>query len=183
MARKIEQPYWGNDDKTQVICRFVYDDGVVLEAAVMDTADGNPDWKEIMDTFTIEEIDTITQVVKERHGKVSTALIEQKLAEANMTDEEKAEIEAQRIAEEQTRVNRMKAEALFQAKLDAFEVQEVQSSSYTYLKSRIRKAKTIMEVQALTSALIIHELSAQGEIDIYEYMRNAPEEAQVAEEE
>ena len=182
MARKIEQPYWGNDDKTQVICKFVYDDGVVLEAAVMDTADGNPDWKEIMDTFTVDEIDTITGIVKERHGKVSSNLIEQKLAEANLTDEEKAEIEARRIEEEKTHVNRIKAEQLFQAKLDAFEVDEVKNSTYTYMKSRIRKAKTIMEVQALTSALIIHELSSKGEIDIYQYIINAPHEEQTVEE-
>lgn len=165
VERTIETPYWGNDDKTQVICRFVYSDGRELEAAVMDTADGNPDWQEIMDNFTTEDIDVITNEIKQRRGRASAAIIDQKLKEINMTEEEKAELEAKKIAEQQTRVNRLKAEELFQAKLDAFEIEYVKNSTNRTMKSKIRKAKTIMEVQSMTTALILHEMLQAGEID------------------
>ena len=46
---------------------------------------------------------------------------------------------------------------LFSAKLEAFEIEEIKNSKNRKLKSRIRKAKNIMEVTAFTAALLISE--------------------------
>ena len=51
----------------------------------------------------------------------------------------------------------MKVDALFQAKLDAFEIDTIKNSKNRELKSRIRKAKTLIEVTAFASALIMLE--------------------------
>ena len=59
--RIIKYPRWGNTEKTHIICQFHYDDGRVLTASVTDTEEGNPDWKEILETFTIENIDENTE--------------------------------------------------------------------------------------------------------------------------
>ena len=54
-------------------------------------------------------------------------------------------------------VERMKVDALFQAKLDTFEIDIIKNSKNRQLKSRIRKAKTLIEVTAFASALIALE--------------------------
>ena len=54
MKRIIKNPYWGNDEKTQVMCEFHYEDGSAQIAAVTDTEEGNPDWKEIFNNFTFK---------------------------------------------------------------------------------------------------------------------------------
>ena len=126
LPRKILDPYWGNKEKTQVICKFSYEGGPIVEAAVTDTKNGNPDWKEIFETFTVKEVDDLTEnTLKERFEK-----------------DEKA---------------RAKNDILFDAKLDAFEIEVIKNSKNRDYKSSIRKAKTLVEVMAYTSALIILE--------------------------
>ena len=51
----------------------------------------------------------------------------------------------------------MKSDTLFDAKLEAFEIEIIKISKNREFKSRIRKAKSIMEVTALTAALIMLE--------------------------
>ena len=65
MERTIKNPYWGNNTKTQVICEFHYGAGQPIQtAAISESKEGNPDWKEIFEKFTIEEIDKITETYK-----------------------------------------------------------------------------------------------------------------------
>ena len=136
MKRTIKNPYWGNNTKTQVICEFHYGEGKPIEtAAITDTKEGNPDWKEVFDNFTIEEIDEITETYK---------------AEALKDHEKRKEFEKDEM-------ERMKSDALFSAKLEAFEIEDIKNSQNRTFKSRIRKSKSIMEVTALTAALIILE--------------------------
>ena len=135
LPRKIEDPYWGNQNKTQVICKFNYIGGPIVTAAVSDTKEGNPDWQEIFTKFTPEEIDKLTEGA---------------LAEAREEHEKRKQIERDDI-------ERMKVDALFQAKLDAFEIDIIKNSKNRKLKSRIRKAKTLIEVTAFASALITLE--------------------------
>tara|TARA_B100000941_G_scaffold266540_1_gene221899 strand:- start:3663 stop:4079 length:417 start_codon:yes stop_codon:yes gene_type:complete len=132
MKRTIKNPYWGNDQKTQVMCEFHYDNGPIQTAAVTQTKEGNPDWKEIFDNFTVEQIDKLTEGA---------------LAEAREEHEKRKQMERDDI-------ERMKADALFQAKLDAFEIDIIKNSKNRKLKSRIRKAKTLIEVTVFASALI-----------------------------
>jgi hypothetical protein len=69
------------------------------------------------------------------------------LAEAREEHEKRKQIERDDI-------ERMKVDALFQAKLDAFEIDIIKNSKNRELKSRIRKAKTLIEVTVFASALI-----------------------------
>ena len=135
MKRTIKNPYWGNDQKTQVMCEFHYDNGPIQTAAVTQTKEGNPDWKEIFDNFTSKQIDKLTEGA---------------LAEAREEHEKRKQMERDDI-------ERMKVDALFQAKLDAFEIDIIKNSKNRELKSRIRKAKTLIEVTAFASALITLE--------------------------
>lgn len=135
MKRTIKNPYWGNREKTQVICEFHYESGPVQTAAISDTQEGNPDWKELFEIFTVKQIDDLT---------------EEALAEAREEHEKRKQFEKDDI-------ERMKVDALFSAKLEAFEIDLVKNSKNRELKSRIRKAKSIMEVTAFTSTLITLE--------------------------
>mgnify|MGYP000123697363 CR=1 FL=1 len=135
LPRKILNPYWGNQQKTQVICQFNYEGGPVMEAAVSDTKDSNPDWKEIFEIYTSEEIDKNT---------------EELLKEVKLEHDKKNEF---KLDEKQ----RMKTDALFSAKLEAFEIEEIKTSKNREFKSKIRKAKSLTEVIAFTSSLILLE--------------------------
>jgi len=135
MKRTIKNPYWGNDQKTQVMCEFHYENGPIQTAAVTQTKNGNPDWEEIFNNFTPEQIDKLTEGA---------------LAEAREEHEKRKQMERDDI-------ERMKVDALFQAKLDAFEIDTIKNSKNRELKSRIRKAKTLIEVTAFASALIMLE--------------------------
>ena len=136
MKREIKHPVWKNEEKTQVLCIFEYEDGGQFEAVVSDTAEGNPDWYEIMELYTIEKIDELTQQLEEDRKK---------------RRDEKAQYH--KDSEE-----RQKNEALFACKLEAFEIPEVRESKNRELKSKIRKAKSIVEVQSYTTILIMKEL-------------------------
>ena len=60
---------------------------------------------------------------------------------------------------------RAKQEQLFGAKLQAFEIELVKNSKNNTLKKLIRKAKSPLEVQALTAILMSKELIIQGLVD------------------
>jgi len=135
--RTIKHPFWADETKTKIVCQFHYDSGEVLEASIMDTEDGNPDWAEIIETFGMEELDAATEKFaseRKRHKEIEEA-----------QKKEAVEVDM--------------AGGLFNAKLEAFEIEEVKSSKDRVLKSRIRKAKNIMEVMVLTSALVTKEMN------------------------
>ena len=134
--REIKYPIWANEEKTQVKCRFYYEDGSTVEASVMDTEEGNPDWAEIMETFGVKGVD-------ESH--------EMHLAER----EKQRELHE---AQKKEHIETEKASILFSAKLEAFEIDEVKTSKDRVMKSRIRKAGSIIEVSALTAVLIMKEI-------------------------
>ena len=134
--REIKYPIWANEEKTKVKCQFHYENGEQLEASVMDTEEGNPDWAELMETFGVEGIDASHAIYLEERKKAA------ELHEAQK--KEKAETD--------------KASILFAAKLEAFEIDEVKASKDRTLKSRIRKASSLIEISAFTSLLIMKEL-------------------------
>lgn len=133
--RKILDPYFCNNAETQVGCQFEFEDGSIFNATVSDTAEGNPDWAEIFELFTKEEIQNNTKMMLEKNQADRD--------EANRIDMENAE--------------KMKADILFQAKLEAFEVEEIKNSDNRELKSKIRKSKNLTELQAYTVLLIMKE--------------------------
>jgi hypothetical protein len=133
--RTIENPYWANKEKQHVIAEFVYPDtGKRVTASIMN--DGtNRDFDELLKKYSIEQIDANTK---------------KRLDDRN--EQIKHNIERQKVDR-----TRMQQEQLFAAKLDAFEIDAVKASKNRELKSKIRKAKNIMEVTAYTVMLLQQE--------------------------
>lgn len=129
--RQILDPYWSSNLKNQVVCKFKYADGGIVTASVSQTAEGNPDWDEIFANFTAEQIDENTAARVKVHE----------------------ENRLRRQMEEQRQADNMRREALFMAKSDAFEVDLIRNSTNTQLKSRLRKATSIIEVTVLASLI------------------------------
>jgi len=134
--REIKHPFWADEEKTKIICQFHYASGEVMEASVMDTDEGNPDWAEIIETFGIEGIDKSTEKYANEQKRVRD----------------------QKNAEQKERIETDEAGILFAAKLDAFEIAEVKASKDRTMKARIRKAANFMEVTVLTSILVMKEM-------------------------
>lgn len=133
--RTIENPYWANKEKQHVIAEFVYPDtGKRVTASIMN--DGtNRDFEELLKKYSVEQIDANTK---------------KRLDDRN--EQIKHNIERQKVDR-----TRMQQEQLFAAKLDAFEIDAVKASKNRDLKSKIRKAKNIMEVTAYTVMLLQQE--------------------------
>ena len=134
-TRTIENPYWANKEKQHVIAEFVYSDtGKRATASIMN--DGtNRDYDELMKKYSVEQIDANT---KKRFDDRNQHI--------------KHNIERQKVDK-----TRAQQEQLFSAKLDAFEIDLIKSSKNRELKSKIRKAKNIMEVTAYTVILLQQE--------------------------
>lgn len=134
-TRNIENPYWANKEKQHVIAEFYYPDtGKRVTASIMN--DGtNRDFDELLKKYSVEQIDANTKKrVDDRNEQI------------------KHNIERQKVDK-----TRMQQEQLFAAKLDAFEIDVVKNSKNRDLKSKIRKAKNIMEVTAYTVMLLQQE--------------------------
>ena len=133
--RIIENPYWANKEKQHVIAEFFYPDtGKRVTASIMN--DGtNRDYEELMKKYSVEQIDANSKKrVDDRNERI------------------KQNIERQKVDR-----TRMQQEQLFAAKLDAFEIDVIKSSKNRELKTKIRKAKNIMEVTAYTVMLLQQE--------------------------
>ena len=134
-TRTIENPYWANKEKQHVIAEFYYpDSGKRVTASIMN--DGtNRDYNDLLKKFSIEQIDANTKKrVDDRNERI------------------KQNIERQKVDK-----TRMQQEQLFAAKLDAFEIDLIKGSKNRELKSKIRRAKNIMEVTAYTVILLQQE--------------------------
>lgn len=128
---KYEEPFWLNKAQKQLMVLITYPDSKRVPASVSGEGD-NPDYKAIMEIFSERDIDENTKRRDERRQR-----------------EVKERIERSKVDQQ-----RRKDEALFEAKLEAFEVPIVKNSKNKNLKSKIRKAKTAYEVLAYTVMLI-----------------------------
>ena len=132
MTRKIINPRWGNDQKTQILATFKYDDGREMVASITNVADTlNPDWKEIMDTFGAEVLDKNAGDALESHMKRK----------------------AERAEREKIDVERTQKENLFNLKAEAFDMELVKNSKNRDVKNKIRRASTSTEVLVYTALL------------------------------
>jgi hypothetical protein len=141
--RQILDPYWASNLKNQVVCKFKYAEGGIVTASVSQTAEGNPDWDEIFANFTSEQIDENTAAKVKVHE----------------------ENRLKREMDDQRRADNMRREALFMAKSDAFEIDLVRNSTNTKLKSRLRKATTLIEVTVLASLIASESYSIEKAAD------------------
>jgi len=139
MEKQISDPYWASNLKNQVVCKFTYPNGEVVTASVSQTDEGNSDWDEVFKKFTRDQIDAATAERVKRHEQVKLS----------------------RQMEEQRRMDNMRREVLFMAKSDAFEVDLVRTSKNTALKSKLRKAASVMEVTLLASIIAMENFNEQ----------------------
>ena len=133
--RTIENPYWSNKENQHLIVEFVYPEtGKRVTASILNDGN-NRDYDEVMKKFSIEQIDANTKKrIDDRNKRIEQNIERQKVDKT-----------------------RMQQEQLFAAKLDAFDIEAVKSSTNRELKSKIRKAKNLMEVTAFTVMLLMQE--------------------------
>lgn len=155
MKREIKNPLWTDSNKNKIVCEFHYNDGRVLTAHVSDTAEGNPDWKELMEKFGPEKIDQATE------------------AQNKKIEERKELLKQEQKEQQQTVTNEM----LFNAKLEAFSIPEIKNSTNREFKSRIRKAKSITEVLIYSAVLVGIEINKPVEAPIEEESKKSKEKS------
>jgi hypothetical protein len=139
MTRKIINPRWANQEKTHIIAEFHTDDGKIFTASITQTEQGNPDWIEIMDEFGVEGVDANTAKDLEEHEARKLEAIERRSQEAELA----------------------KKEALFNAKSEAFDLELIRNSTNTSLKTALRRATTMVEVQAYATMILMEETNKQ----------------------
>lgn len=156
MAKSISRVFknvtWDNiETKDCVNCDIVvnFDNGIsqVFSAVVSKPAEGDTsgDWTSIMETVGIDAIDQAT---------TEEVLLRQKEREQNRIRREE---DGKRRAEFE------RQEALFAYKLEAFEIEAIKNSTDRAAKALIRKSKSIPEVQAYTTILLMKELNNAAE--------------------
>lgn len=133
-VKKYEYPYWSNKDAKHIIATLVFEDGKKQTASIQ--GEDNPDFVAILEEFGEETLDKNTEEgIKRRDENVK------RRAERN-----------------EASAMRAKQEALFNMKLESFNIDAVKNSKHKELKRLIRKSKSPMEVQAYTSVLLMKEL-------------------------
>lgn len=135
MMRTIKNPHWINNARTMLSAEFHYEDGRVLSAVINKSDANNPDWIEVMEKFSSDDIEKNTREAIRRQASQRDA-------------QERAEKAAK---------DRKQQEDLFAIKLQAFELPVVKNATNRSLKSQIRRAKSDFEVYAYTAALILSE--------------------------
>lgn len=149
MKKEWKHPFWENAAKDRLTVRLniTHDDGsfstTVARVSKYDN-DGNisSDYEELMSQNTLEAIDEFTRERLERHKQ-----------------EREANIKKQQEKNESKRL-----EDLFNAKLQTFEIPEIKESTNRALKSKIRKAKNNIEMQAYATILLM-EIINEGKSD------------------
>jgi hypothetical protein len=133
-TKDYEEPFWLNKELKQVMVIIIYPDGKRLPASVSGEGE-NPDYVAIMEKFTEEHIDENTRRREER----------------------RAEEVRQRMERSKVDMQRRKDEALFEAKLEAFEIPVIKNSTNKAMKTKIRRSKSALEVMAYAVMLIQSE--------------------------
>lgn len=140
-TKEYLNPYWSNKQNRHLIVTIRLPNGIERMASIQDKDGTNPDMKEVLQVFTEEQIDENTKVnLEKRNDSIKKT--------AERRESQKA---------------RAQQEALFAAKLEAFEIDTIKNSKNTELKRMIRKSKTIMEVTAYTTILLMKDLESGKE--------------------
>ena len=134
-GKKIVEGIWATADKKRVAILLEDEQGGKNS---IQAHEGDTNWDLF---FTVFNPDQVTMFTEKR--------------QKNIADDRKRQ---EKIKEEQKQVN-VKMQQLFQAKLEAFEIEAVQKSENREMRSRIRRAKSLTEVYAQAAALIISEMN------------------------
>ena len=151
ISRTYRNPTWRNievKDSVEVDLMINYEDGSthVMNATVGISEDPDSDWAAIMAKFTTEQIDEATTDAIQRR---------------NIRREEEA---AKREEQDRRDAEFRKQEMLFAAKLESFEIPVVKDSTDRATKALIRKAKSIAEINAYTTILIMKEMENAAKV-------------------
>jgi len=129
-------PYWSNKENRHLIVTIRFPNGKESMSSIQDKDGTNPDMKAVLEEFSEEEIDENTRKgIQQRDENVK-----------------------KQVERKESHMLRVKQESLFAAKLEAFEIDTIKKSSNTKIKRLIRKSKSIMEVQAYCSILLMQEI-------------------------
>ena len=139
LTPKYRNPIWKDKENRSLECEiFIHGEyqKCIVNAGPADEGYVNQDYDAILELIGEEEIDRLTAIEDEN-----------KQQELDRKEEQR-----------EVHLNRVKQEALFNAKLEAFEIPIVKESPNKELKKMIRKAKSIIEATAYTTILIQKEL-------------------------
>ena len=114
--KKYLNPYWSNKDNRHLIVTIELANGQHSMASIQDPEGTNPDMTAVLEQYTEEEIDANTQEGLDRRNENIKRQMERR--------------ESQQV--------RAKQEALFNCKLEAFEVEGIKNSKNTELKRMIK---------------------------------------------
>ena len=135
-----------DENRITTILTITNDDGKVIKQQLTvnkfdKNGAENPDYKELVESITLEKI---TQNTGDREEKKKK----------------------QREAAEEERLSREKAvalQALFDAKIQAFEIDSIKNSNNRALKAKLRKAQNIVEVNIYSMMIVMEELKNEQE--------------------
>jgi len=150
MKKEWVHPFWENAAKDRLTVRLniTHDDGSystsVAKVSKFDV-DGNitSDYEEVVEQNTITKIDEFTQERLDRHKQ-----------------ERESNIKKQEEKNESKRL-----EDLFNYKLQTFEIPLIKESTNRTLKSKIRKAKNVIEMQAYATILLMEIMNEEEKSD------------------
>jgi hypothetical protein len=142
----LDNSFWHNEEKEVAEAILVITDSEgreitqVLTVRKFDTeGETNPDWVELMDQIGEEKIDENTEERRKR----------------------KAE---EREVEEQERKANQKArdlEELFDAKIKILEIEEIKNTENKTLKSKLRRSKTLLEMNTYAQLIMMEALGVE----------------------
>lgn len=104
----------------------------------LNTNEGTGLWDRFFEKFKPEDVDHFTQRNKQAH------IIDQKKEEQKSKTEDALK-------------------NLFEAKLKAFEIEEVQNSENKFLRSKIRKSQNLIEMNAWVTVILLESLPKENE--------------------
>tara|TARA_S200002703_G_scaffold158532_1_gene169158 strand:+ start:643 stop:1101 length:459 start_codon:yes stop_codon:yes gene_type:complete len=145
----LDNPFWENPEKTVMKAilkttddqdRVTHQVMTIQKTAPNDPEDINPDWIEIMDQIGLDKIDSNTE------ERATILLKEQELKELQEENKKKSE----------------KLSELFNIKLEAFDIEEVKNSTNKELKTRLRRAKSKVEVNVYAMMIIMEAIQNES---------------------
>jgi hypothetical protein len=139
----LPNAYWEKEDRSELKCIRMtkHSDGkktkeILVIKRHLPSGQLNPQYGEVIGLFGIPAIDKNTQERKEKKEK---------------------EVVEKKAVDEQKRKSK-ELEQLFNLKLQAFEIEEVKNGSDRDIRAKMRRAKNIMELNALTALAVGIEL-------------------------
>jgi len=148
MKKEWLNPFWESAAKDRLTVRLniTHDDGsfsttVARVSKYDDSGEITQDYKEVLEQNKLTEIDRFTNDRLERHKK-----------------ERESEVKKHKERQEAKRL-----EDLFNMKLQTFEIPEIKSSKNRAMKSKIRKARNVVEMNAYATMLLMEVVNEQNE--------------------